>query len=316
MVLPWREWIVGKSASGATDADRGALFSCLHTLHERQQLTQQPIDIVLDSHTRVVAKEAVAPGTIQLPPCVLKPTKIVEQTEHPHAVNVTVKVARGTDEEPTNDGDPKAATPKKDGTQKAQTQKNGGTQDATRAKKAESADAGAEAEAHATLRTKEWFVLPEFKYPRKKEPPAVAAAGDADAAPVPVIWMWDEGGDDGMHPFWAVRRMTVAQLKQEQAQQDDGAPTIRFNCELVYRTVTCVCIAPCGDKTVNRTRMMTVPCLTNSIALVEGEELVLEIAERRKKNSTPQKRSWREVVKEDDKTKKKPKATDASAKAR
>ena len=315
MVVPWREWLVDKSVRGATDADKGAVFMCLHALHERQHTTQQPIDIVLDAQIRVVATEAVTAGTILLPPCVLKPTRIVDSTEHPHAVNVTVKVARGTDEEPTNGGDPKAATPKKDGTQKAQTQKNGGTQDAKRQKKAESAYAGAEEEARNTLRTKEWFVLPEFKYPRKKEPTVVAATKDAVAKPDPVR-MWDEGGEDVMHPFWAVRRMTAAQLKQEQEKNDDGTPMILFNCDVVYRTVTCVCISSPGDKTVNRTRVMIVPFSSNSRALVAGEELVLEIAERRKKNSTPQKRSWREVVKEDDKTKKKTKATDASAKAR
>ena len=308
--LPWQTWLLDQGAlRGATDADRVAVFTCLHAFHERQHTTDQPIDIVLAAQIRVVATAAVKAWTILLPPCVLKPTRIVESSEHPHAVNVTVKVARGTDEEPKNNGTPKAP------------QKNGGTQDANKHTTVEPADAGAEAEAHVTLRTTEFFVLPEFKYPRKKEPPAVAAkeppavaaAKDAAANTDPV-WMWDEGGEDVMHPFWAVRRMTVAQLKHEQVNKDDGTPMIRFNCEFVYRTVTCVCISSCGDKTVNRTRLMTVPFLSNSRDLDAGEELVLELAERKKKISTPTKRSWREVVKEAGTTNKKAKEDDKTKK--
>jgi hypothetical protein len=59
---------------------------------------------------------------------------------------------------------------------------------------------------------------------------------------------------------------------------------------------------------------MIVPFLSNSRDLDKGEELVLELAERKKKNSTPQKRGWRDIVKEDDTAKKKVKGDDKTKK--
>jgi hypothetical protein len=44
-----------------------------------------------------------------------------------------------------------------------------------------------------------------------------------------------------------------------------------------------------------------VPFLTNSLPLEEGEELILEVAEKMRKEATPAKRSWLDAMKDDEK---------------
>ena len=112
-----------------------------------------------------------------------------------------------------------------------------------------------------------------------------------------------------MNPFWAVRRLTQKQLEQE-AQAwtpETGKPRPRFNCELETQTLSVVTLAAVrgahkSDKAINRTKMLDVPFLTNNVALVENEELILEV-EPPKKEQKGKKRTWRDAVKEDDKQK-------------
>ena len=289
--LPWREWLSDKSLMGATDADKGAVVTALHALHERFKISDQKIDVVLvDGQVRVVATEAVQVGEVLLPPCVLKPARIVEVTDHLHAVKLTVTVTRATDEEKTKkeeEEEEEEAQKKKKKQEEAQ--KKNGTNVADKQK-----------ETSAVLRTKEFFVLPEFKHPKKKE--STAVADSTKAAVADPVWMWGEGGEDSMHPFWAVRRMTAAQLKLEQINPVDGKPTIRFNCEMTTRTMNAVCIgAGLGtDTSVTRTRVIEAPFLSNSHDIVKGEELVLEVKEKKKKPPPVNKRSWRDVEKDNE----------------
>ena len=83
------------------------------------------------------------------------------------------------------------------------------------------------------VRTQTVWVLPEFKIPARAEKAAVA---DNDAAVADTTnadqWNWGDG-DVSMHPFWAVRRMTPAQLVSEQNNKKVGERRPRFNCEFV-----------------------------------------------------------------------------------
>ena len=87
-------------------------------------------------------------------------------------------------------------------------------------------------------------------------------------------------------------------MAQEILNVEHGKVPPRFNCELLPRVISNVCIAAVGKEPINRSRMIETPFLTNSIQLERGEELVLEIAEKIKKQSQPRDRSWRDVMKE------------------
>ena len=108
-----------------------------------------------------------------------------------------------------------------------------------------------------------------------------------------------------MHPFWAVRRLTWAQLEREQRTTQMGKLRPRFNCELTEQALNVVCIAPMEGKACNRTRIFEVPFLTNTMPLEDGEGLIMEIEEKTRTATTPNKRTWRDAEKE--KQRKKPK---------
>jgi len=138
-------------------------------------------------------------------------------------------------------------------------------------------------------RQRNLFVLPEFKMPELK-PPKPAVAEEAPSQPE---WIWRD--DVTLHPFWAVRRLTEQQLAKHNANK--GQKKARFNCVLQTQALSDTIIAAVGRKALNRTRIMELPFITNSVDLVDGEELFLEVFEATKKGNNA-KRTWRDAVKE------------------
>ena len=123
------------------------------------------------------------------------------------------------------------------------------------------------------------YVQPEFSSPKRAtDANAVAAGGDATSQP-DNTWLWDEGGTHTMHMFWAVRRLTPSRLKSENAKLKAGEIPARFNCSLVDRTTSNVCISSNWGKTTNRARTVTIPVLVNHEPLQKDEELIMELPE-------------------------------------
>ena len=95
-----------------------------------------------------------------------------------------------------------------------------------------------------------------------------------------------------MNPFWAVRRMTDAQLFSANAGEPMTEPKLRFNCELVDTSFSAVCAGVLRSKAIARARMVEIQCLTNSVALVDGEELLLRVDAPAAKKKAGAKRTW------------------------
>jgi hypothetical protein len=149
------------------------------------------------------------------------------------------------------------------------------------------------------LRERRFFLLPEFKFPKKKERVFADAECDIQMAPE---WIWNQNGEDTMHPFWAVRRLTAQQLARAKLEVQPGRSIPRFNCELVIRSISSVCVGAMDGHSLNRTRIFEVPFLTNSEEVMQGEELILEILEQRKElPKASKRRSWRDALKEEEK---------------
>ena len=120
-------------------------------------------------------------------------------------------------------------------------------------------------------------------------------------------WAWGLPGDQTMHPFWAVRRMTQKQLSREIAL---GQKQLRFNCRMEVQNLSCVSIGVVKSQSLNTTRLFEIPFMTNAENLEKGEELIMEVSE--KKKETKGKRTWRDAWKDQENEKakaKKPKAT-------
>lgn len=140
------------------------------------------------------------------------------------------------------------------------------------------------------LKETNMFVNPEWKVPKQQ----TAVAG------VTPEWSWNDGGNDTMHPFWVVRRMSAERLAKarcEPVQGNISKMLPRFNCELKIHRISAVNIAVINDKAMNSTRVVEVPCLMNMLDLVKGEELILEVEDPKpveKKRS----RDWKHLIKQ------------------
>ncbi len=72
--------------------------------------------------------------------------------------------------------------------------------------------------------------------------------------------------------------MTDAQLQVANAKAPKTAPRLRFNhCELVATSCSAVCAGVLNDKAITKTRLAEIQCLSNSVVLGDGEELLLRI---------------------------------------
>ena len=155
-----------------------------------------------------------------------------------------------------------------------------------------------------------WCCFPSSKHPCVSKRLATGKTAVAGAEADEDGWVWGTGGQESMHPFWAVRRATAQQLERENlaklgtsAPEADPQSRLSFNCGFVKVSHTCVDIAVLGDTPLGRSRILEIPWLTNTRALRAGEELCLEIPEIVKEKSG-QKRGWRAVLRNEELSKK------------
>ena len=160
---------------------------------------------------------------------------------------------------------------------------------------------------HKDVRSATFFLHPEFKTPKRHRALPQEAKDDASSASddsaVSDEWIWGPLGDESMHPFWAVRRMTSDQLMKEIAVAAKGSVKRlppRFNCKLEEHQLSCVTNGVVKDQSVITSRLHAVPFLVNMVALEEGEELILELTVK-KKEAKAKARTWKTAVADDDK---------------
>ena len=264
--LPWQVWRSHTDTLGADAADQASAVAVLHNLHEGYNYAKQKIDLWQHERSTYV----VATGACEAK-AILLPPCVPKQSKVvkrcQHPLAVHVVV-----------------------------------------KVMKSPESGSESGSGSVLRQTEYSVMPELLCPEKAKQNAVAGSQTAVAANQTAVaapeWVWR--GQETMHPFWAVRRMTQKQLLLAQdafATKKSGAHIEwrpRFNCSLEKQSLSCVCIAIVGGQAVNRTRIIDVPCLTNFVPLELGEELIMEITTVEKKK-TEEKRTWQTAMKNQEK---------------
>ena len=140
-----------------------------------------------------------------------------------------------------------------------------------------------------------YYVLPEYKPPVDTTPAAVA---DQDVRQR--TWKWD--GTETMYPFWAVPRLSKAEVTQRNAASKDAPVQINMAFEEKELAV----VVPGVNGIVLAVR---VPILVNTVALPRRAELVCEAQPK----AAPKKRAatdWKADAKKDEKdtTAKRPKA--------
>ena len=104
-----------------------------------------------------------------------------------------------------------------------------------------------------------------------------------------------------MHPYWAVRRIAVAQLKEE---VDKTMPfnKVGYNLQLVTQTYNVVGVGSFTSDTLSVTFEVVINMFSNTDEMVEGEELVFESAAKKVKKEK-RKEIWKDDVAKEKKAK-------------
>lgn len=156
--------------------------------------------------------------------------------------------------------------------------------------------------------TATYYVNPEFRLPKRA---ADAAAPDDTAEAGVELWTWT--GDESLHPFWAVERLTEADLKRRQ-QTPTGAQ-LDFNLVTEIAEISVVTAGGWHDTSLAGTTAVKIPILTNPEKLTQGDVLICQV----QANKTPPKRQtedWRDDVAKKRKAEAKSKAGGAAASAK
>ena len=279
----------------------------LHMLHARSAYDSLPIDVILDTskNLRIVeATESIKAGDFTLPPCVPKTLQIRTESNHPWKVPIRVAIlenpallqtksaAAVADDIPSNaraiDGaddkssdavaadDAEKRAP--DGTSSKSVwakmaKEPPGTSDKKPAKALQYEDGGGERVVYT------FFIAPEWKAPQ--------CTDDGQ-------WIWE--GDESMHPFWAVRRLSSAAVAKE---------GLEVNTELKEITFTNLAVGAISGVSCSQTMTVTVPFLVPSQNIPKHCQLVL-LCEDPPKQTTKRLKNWKNQVDDDAKAAKRP----------
>ena len=267
--LPWRAWHAHASGLGRQEAAMRCALQVLHMLHVHQVYDDVPIDVLFDetkNTKHVVATDVIPAQSLMLPPCVPKTKQLSAESVHPHRVAITVTMISRVPSAESESSLP-AGVPRQRVGQKMP--------NPAVAEKAAAASASAgptEGNASAVVPAvaesrkdfvSTFYVVPEWLGPRAQ----LADDHDSDDAETKMEWTWC--GDESMHPYWAIRRQTEKQTKQEHP------------CNMMFKefAFTCVAVGSMRGTSVTTTAEVTIPFLTNELEIPRGAELWLQVEE-------------------------------------
>ena len=119
------------------------------------------------------------------------------------------------------------------------------------------------------MKSFKFYVNPEWKGPE----------ADHDD---PESWKWQ--GDESMHPYWSIRRLSEQRL---------GEATFNMTTKpLAFTTVT---LGAIGGKCLSVSMKVTVPFMTNFVEIQKGAELLLEEEDKQRKEKHKSK-TWKDDV--------------------
>ena len=262
--VPWKCWYNEYLNVAATAADKAAIVNMLETIHRRWDASAVGVQMILNSTDKqisVVASANMPAKSLYLPACVPRGCKVYDiHHEHPMAVRVSVGLADGTSDI-VKAGDGVPAN---------------------------------------VARQIEYVLCPEFKAPT-----AVAAKPGEGQDAQKLIYSRDNS--ESMHPFWAVRRIDARTLTQEQqavldriTQPGESEKVPEFNCQIMFKRHPIMSIASAGEQKLTSTRFISVPFMTNTNDVVQGEELICELTVRPKPKKVVN-ITWEDVAKEEKK---------------
>lgn len=297
IAVPWREWHQSAAAQDldVNAADAGAVAIILRSMHATGgEVSEAPVQVTWSLagdgrkgvRLRVRALKALKAGELELPPCVPKGCKAHATSIHPSRVAIRVTMREREEGAKPRDRIPTKSPP----------------------------------EATAAPRARTYYLHPEYKMPEDVTAASGVKPPDPESGSAPSTRLWKWHGDETMHPFWAVQRESGTEMKrrqeaeQETARKPQGSNAAvavlpRFNTALKEKEFAVVTVGAMGGNSVAMTMEVTIPVLTNTVDVPEGEELFLETTAKEAKG---QKRTetWKDhAAVAEKKAKPKPKPT-------
>ena len=272
VVVPWKEWQASAVAKAldAVAADEAAITQVLRSIHCEGRVQEQDVDVLVGTASRnyvAVAAADLEANTLELPPCVPKAGKVHTASSHPHRVAIKVQ-PKGTCTEAAVGITKKSA-------------------------------AGAAVAIKAAVAAT-YYVHPEYNLPLGRD----EDEEDHEVSMMRTsLWKWR--GDETLHPFWAVGRLSATELhKNNTASRGKHV----FNMGLVDKVFAVVTVGSVKGESVAMTTEVTVPMMTNIQSVRRGDELIMEIAAKGEAGKRKA-QSWKEDAQAKPKAKAKPKAT-------
>jgi len=122
-----------------------------------------------------------------------------------------------------------------------------------------------------------YYVHPEYRMPEEsKEKLEDAVASHVRA--------WEFKGDETLHPFWAVERLTEDGRRKTQR----GA----FNLTCEDKEFSAATVGASGGGSISATFTVVVPIMTNAVDVKKGEDLLLQITST--KETKRKEGSWKD----------------------
>jgi hypothetical protein len=132
-----------------------------------------------------------------------------------------------------------------------------------------------------------YYVHPEYKLPEDVTPEETAAV-----AAKTLVWEWK--GDETLHPFWAIKRLSRDALQQLLHKNRAARMSAEFNMEYVERDFNVVTVGQITGDSVSITLTVSVPMLTNTSALKAGDEVLAEVAAKNKCVAKRKDTTWKD----------------------
>ena len=259
--VPWKIW--GDNPKRPKCEKEGDIASAVAALQNRlakTPVTDAPIDITLyEGKVRVIAERDMEKGELKLPALNYSCTLKTETTTLLAAKFVVATLRDAKDADDVADAAVAESAPSSGGKAKpepAPKKASGPMKGRKRQIELEDTDV---APIHRSL---DLWMTPDWKLPQETKGP------EAEKQP----WKFD--GMERMYPFWAVRRITAALLKKDNANLKTGVLKANFNCELAEETFTNVTM---GGGLTTITRTIKMPYMANSTKVNAGEELLFEV---------------------------------------
>ena len=317
--LPWRAGRLFEL--GEKEAAMRSALQVLYMLHVRSASAYYslPIDIILDESKNlkyVQATENMTSGDFCLPPCAPKATQLRTECNHPYKVPIRVAVMGNRAELQTTIAaavaDGKSSNAVADGKSLTALAAHGVDGKSSNAVAADCAEKQAPAAVAAV--PGKLVVRPSAKGPQKTSAKKPAQdledehrGGDQVSYTFFVTpewrapqckddgqWIWE--GEESMHPFWAVRRLSSTAAAKEGLQ---------VNTQLKDITFTNLAVGAIAGQSCSQTMSVTVPCLVPSQNIPKHTQLVL-LCEDQPKQTTKRLKSWKNQVDDDARAAKRP----------